>query len=194
MPSCPATQSPFLNPPRDAASVSPLTTWIPDHAPSGVYGGLGGKFGALNYDYSTAPAGQQASDLTNWRGRLSSTRLVQVGIRVDLQRELRVEPRMNRTMDRDSSPPEAIKMWSSHMIGLIVFQNNADKKFRCLIRAPLPSPEDCQHCTDPSGLPLSSTSGHAGPISDSTHTSHSSSSLSDRFTDAREPAQAASCE
>ncbi len=70
---------------RERTRITPFADIINlfNHAPSATYGGLGGKFGALNYDYSTAPQGQQASDLTSQRGRLSGTRLVQVGIRVD---------------------------------------------------------------------------------------------------------------
>jgi hypothetical protein len=54
-----------------------------NHAPPNTYGGLTARFGALNYDYSTAPAGNQASDLNLQRGRNTQTRRVQVGIRVD---------------------------------------------------------------------------------------------------------------
>jgi len=45
----------------------------------GSYGGLGGGFGSLNYNYST-PADLQA--LTASRGRLTDTRLLQIGVRV----------------------------------------------------------------------------------------------------------------
>ncbi len=70
---------------RERVRITPFADIINlfSHAPSGVYEGLGAKFGALNYDYAAAPQGQQASDLTNQRGRLSGTRLVQVGIRAD---------------------------------------------------------------------------------------------------------------
>ena len=60
-----------------------------NHAPSGLYGiatsdtGLDGTFGCLNYDYSKADPGSQASDLNQARGRLGSTRKIQVGFRVN---------------------------------------------------------------------------------------------------------------
>ena len=54
-----------------------------NHAPSGLYSGLAGTFGALNFDYAAAPPGNQVSDLTRIRGRIAGTRLVQVGMRVD---------------------------------------------------------------------------------------------------------------
>jgi hypothetical protein len=58
-----------------------------NHNPSDIYGGLGGRFGAYNFDYAAAPAGQQASDLNASRHRINSglagNRLVQVGIRFD---------------------------------------------------------------------------------------------------------------
>lgn len=54
-----------------------------NHAPVGAYSGLAGRFGALNYDYSTAPAGQQLSNLFAQTHRISETRRVQIGVRVD---------------------------------------------------------------------------------------------------------------
>ncbi len=61
-----------------------------NHNPSGLYNAsllLAGRFGSLNYNYTTAPDGQKASDLTAQRGRLNGSvggnRLVQVGVRVD---------------------------------------------------------------------------------------------------------------
>ncbi len=54
-----------------------------NHAPMALYGGLGSTFGTLNYNYATAPAGQQASDLAASKGRLNGLREVQVGIRLD---------------------------------------------------------------------------------------------------------------
>ncbi len=54
-----------------------------NHAPVGQYGGLGGRFGALNYNYAGAPAGSQASDLAFQTHRLGSTRRFQIGVRMD---------------------------------------------------------------------------------------------------------------
>jgi hypothetical protein len=53
-----------------------------NHAPVGTYGGLTGRFGALNFDYKNAAAGRTASDLDEARGRINNTRLLQVGVRV----------------------------------------------------------------------------------------------------------------
>lgn len=54
-----------------------------NHAPCAPNYGLNGTFGTLNFDYAAAPAGYQISDLTRARGRLNSTRFIQVGVRVD---------------------------------------------------------------------------------------------------------------
>lgn len=58
-----------------------------NHNPAGLYGGLLGRFGSLNFDYAAAAAGQKASDLTASIHRLSSgaegNRLVQIGVRLD---------------------------------------------------------------------------------------------------------------
>jgi hypothetical protein len=54
-----------------------------NHAPMAPYGGLGGTFGALNFDYAAAAPGQQISDLKVRQGRLHGLRQVQVGIRLD---------------------------------------------------------------------------------------------------------------
>jgi hypothetical protein len=53
-----------------------------NHAPCGVYSGLGGTFGALNFDYAAAGAGQGYSALTSNRGRINSTRRLMFGVRV----------------------------------------------------------------------------------------------------------------
>jgi hypothetical protein len=53
-----------------------------NHAPVGTYGGLTGRFGALNFDYQNAPAGRKATDLDEARGRITNTRLLQLGFRV----------------------------------------------------------------------------------------------------------------
>jgi hypothetical protein len=54
-----------------------------NHAPAGLYSGLGGTFGALNFDYTKAVPGQRASDLnSNARGRNTSTRALRVGVRL----------------------------------------------------------------------------------------------------------------
>lgn len=54
-----------------------------NHAPMASYTGLGATFGALNFNYAGAAAGQQAPDLSSNRGRLNGLRQVQVGIRLD---------------------------------------------------------------------------------------------------------------
>ena len=54
-----------------------------NHAPAGLYTGLGNTFGSLNYDYANAAPGLQASDLTASRGRNTGTRQIQIGIRFD---------------------------------------------------------------------------------------------------------------
>ncbi len=54
-----------------------------NHAPSGLYGGLTARFGALNFDYAAAAPGSQASDLTFARGRITGTRQLQFGARFD---------------------------------------------------------------------------------------------------------------
>lgn len=56
-----------------------------NHAPFGGYagGGLGGTFGSLNYDYKNAPAGEQYSDLQFQNGRITDTRRLQFGVRLD---------------------------------------------------------------------------------------------------------------
>jgi hypothetical protein len=54
-----------------------------NHAPSGTYSGLHGTFGALNFDYANAQAGMQVADLTSRRGRIATTRQLQVGLRVE---------------------------------------------------------------------------------------------------------------
>ena len=54
-----------------------------NHAPAGLYGGLTGVFGALNFDYANAVPGRQVSDLTFRRGRNADTRQVQIGVRLD---------------------------------------------------------------------------------------------------------------
>lgn len=46
-----------------------------------IYGGLTGRFGALNYDYANAPEGLKESDLNYSRGRLNNTRQVLFGLR-----------------------------------------------------------------------------------------------------------------
>jgi len=52
-----------------------------NHAPMGLYGGLGKTFGTLNFDYANGGAGQNASDLAYRVGRVASTRRVQFGFR-----------------------------------------------------------------------------------------------------------------
>lgn len=56
-----------------------------NHNPAAIYGSLTGRFGALNYNYAAAPAGQKASDLNLQRGRIQplGNRQVQIGVRVD---------------------------------------------------------------------------------------------------------------
>jgi hypothetical protein len=53
-----------------------------NHAPNNHYSGLGGLFGQLNFDYRNAPPGRQISDLYAVVGRLSLTRQMQVGVRL----------------------------------------------------------------------------------------------------------------
>ena len=52
-----------------------------NHAPVGTYGGLTGRYGALNYDYANAPVGARAADLDITRGRIASGRRLQFGFR-----------------------------------------------------------------------------------------------------------------
>jgi hypothetical protein len=68
---------------REGVSINPFLDVFNlfNHAPAGTYGGLTGRFGALNYDYATAPAGYSASDLDVSRGRRNATRHVQFGFR-----------------------------------------------------------------------------------------------------------------
>ncbi len=54
-----------------------------NHAPAALYGGLGGRFGSLNFDYAAAAAGQKASDLDASRHRLNDTRRLMIGVRVN---------------------------------------------------------------------------------------------------------------
>ena len=54
-----------------------------NHAPQGTYGGLAARFGSYNFDYANAPVGSQASDLTLQRGRIASTRRIQVGVKFE---------------------------------------------------------------------------------------------------------------
>jgi hypothetical protein len=53
-----------------------------NHAPVNHYTGLGGLFGQLNFDYANAPPGRQVSDLYARVGRLTGTRQLQLGIRL----------------------------------------------------------------------------------------------------------------
>ncbi len=70
---------------REGMQVNPFVDFINlfNHAPAGLYGGLLGRFGSLNFDYAAAPAGAQASDLDAQRHRNASTRRIQIGIRFD---------------------------------------------------------------------------------------------------------------
>jgi hypothetical protein len=52
-----------------------------NHSPVSTYGGLGTTYGSLNYNYG-ATGNRPVTDLTVTRGRLNSTRLMQVGFRV----------------------------------------------------------------------------------------------------------------
>jgi hypothetical protein len=52
-----------------------------NHAPAGIYGGLGATFGSLNYNYATAGPGNGPSDLDISRGRIVPTRKVMIGLR-----------------------------------------------------------------------------------------------------------------
>jgi hypothetical protein len=54
-----------------------------NYAPPAGYSGLHGTFGTLNFDYANAPAGMQVSDLTARRGRIATTRQLQVGLRIE---------------------------------------------------------------------------------------------------------------
>jgi hypothetical protein len=54
-----------------------------NHSPAGLYGGLTGRFGALNFDYAAAGPGLKASDLDAQRHRINATRKVQIGVRFD---------------------------------------------------------------------------------------------------------------
>lgn len=70
---------------RERVAITPFADIINlfNHAPSNVYSGLNGRFGALNFDYAAAAAGQHASDLAASNGRNTGTRQIQVGIRAD---------------------------------------------------------------------------------------------------------------
>jgi hypothetical protein len=54
-----------------------------NHAPMAEYSGLGTTFGSLNFNYTANTPGQGPSDLAFRQGRVSSTRQVQVGVRLD---------------------------------------------------------------------------------------------------------------
>ncbi len=68
---------------REGMEVVPFVNFynLFNHAPAGLYGGLTGRFGALNFDYAAAPAGQKASDLDAQRHRITGTRRVEIGVR-----------------------------------------------------------------------------------------------------------------
>lgn len=68
---------------REGVSIHPFLDIFNlfNHAPAGNYGGLTGRFGALNYDYANAPAGSKASDLDITRGRRNELRKLQFGFR-----------------------------------------------------------------------------------------------------------------
>ena len=70
---------------REGFSVIPFVDFLNlfNHAPVGAYAGLLGRFGSLNYDYSAAPAGQKLSDLYAQTHRITPTRRIQVGVRVE---------------------------------------------------------------------------------------------------------------
>jgi hypothetical protein len=70
---------------REGMQIRPFLDFfnIFNHAPVGTYGGLTGVFGALNYNYATAPAGSNATDLDVKRGRLNEGRRIQFGFRFD---------------------------------------------------------------------------------------------------------------
>lgn len=54
-----------------------------NHAPHGSYGGLGRTFGSLNYDYAKGAPGLQESDLYARVHRITETRRIQIGVRVE---------------------------------------------------------------------------------------------------------------
>jgi len=68
---------------REGMEIVPFVNFFNlfNHAPAGLYGGLTGRFGALNFDYAAAPAGQKASDLDAQRHRITGTRRVEIGVR-----------------------------------------------------------------------------------------------------------------
>ncbi len=70
---------------REGLMIIPFADFINlfNHAPAGLYGGLAGRFGALNFDYANAAAGSRASDLDLQRHRMTDTRKIQIGVRVD---------------------------------------------------------------------------------------------------------------
>jgi len=70
---------------REGMSIRPFIDFFNlfNHAPAGTYGGLTGRYGALNYDYANAPAGSRASDLDITRGRINPGRQMQFGFRFD---------------------------------------------------------------------------------------------------------------
>jgi hypothetical protein len=72
-----------LNRLREGMEIVPFADFynLFNHAPVNIYGGLTGRFGALNYDYANAPEGLRESDLNYSRGRVSNTRQVLFGLR-----------------------------------------------------------------------------------------------------------------